>query len=483
MFDPSMALNPGSWESSIFQLSGYAIAGMAGMIFMALLIGVMTLPIFFAVIYGLAGVLWLFDSTGLLIFKIARLIVRGLLRNVLRTALTYLALFVLTFVLAFLYTVVTFLGAAMKEKEANFKVIMTEKYSIPSQMPPAYERRMTDLIMALPPDMRPVNGTDDIMTWSFVGATTDPENPRPENAIFFFCLEPKKILTMMDSLERKDLNPKELAQMEENVRKMTEDPQAIIISPTKLAKMNLRVGERIKASGIFPKDVTFEFTIVGTLPDGKFEGTSMMNKEYLLRQIDSYQRANNKPHPLAGKCLNLLWVRLPNKPAFERLAAQANDPRNFSGPEVKLETASALIGNALEGFKDIVWGMKYLLCPVMVAIMSLVMANAISIGVRERRNELAVMKVLGFRPWHVAGMVLAEALLIGLIAGFMSTALCKSLITVLNLNLGFLGMFVVPIETIPLGMGLGMAVSFIGSAGPALSAKNVKAVEVFSKVA
>jgi putative ABC transport system permease protein len=63
---------------------------------------------------------------------------------------------------------------------------------------------------------------------------------------------------------------------------------------------------------------------------------------------------------------------------------------------VKLETSSSLLASIFEGFKDIVWAVKYLLSPAMLAIMTLVIANAISIGVRERRTELAVMKVLGF---------------------------------------------------------------------------------------
>lgn len=482
--NPESMMNPTNWESSIFEMSGYAVGAMALVIFAAIQIGLVTLPIFFAFIYLSNLALWLLEGTGLLVVKIARLIMRGLLRNVLRTALTYLALFVLTFVLAFLYTVVSFLDNAMTEKESNFKVIMTEKYGVPSMLPPAYERRMIDLLNELPADQKPANGPNDMMTWSFIGATTDPNNPRPENRVFFFGIDPDKILYMMDGLERKDLDEKQLAQMEENIRKMNEDPQAIVMSPTQLTKMNVRVGESIKAFGQFPiKDATFEFRIVGTLPEGKFEGVTFMNRVYLMRQFDAYERTNNKPHPLVSKCLNFVWIRLPNRAAFETLAAKANDPKNFSSPEVKLETASSFLSSVLEGFKDIVWGMKYLLSPVMIAIMSLVVANAISIGVRERRTELAVMKVLGFRPWHIAAMVLAEALLVGCIAGGLSTIIAKLAIGTLKLQLGFLGAFFVPWEVIPLGILVGMAVSFVGSIGPAMSAKKVKAVEVFSKVA
>ena len=52
--------------------------------------------------------------------------------------------------------------------------------------------------------------------------------------------------------------------------------------------------------------------------------------------------------------------------------------------------------------------------------LSLVIANAISISVRERRMELAVMKVLGFRPLQILVLVLGESLLLGVTAGFVA---------------------------------------------------------------
>jgi hypothetical protein len=55
--------------------------------------------------------------------------------------------------------------------------------------------------------------------------------------------------------------------------------------------------------------------------------------------------------------------------------------------------------------------------------LSLVIANAISISVRERRPELAVMKVLGFRPMQILWLVLGESLLLGAGAGFASAGL------------------------------------------------------------
>jgi putative ABC transport system permease protein len=119
----------------------------------------------------------------------------------------------------------------------------------------------------------------------------------------------------------------------------------------------------------------------------------------------------------------------------------------------------------------------------MLAIMSLVVANAISISVRERRTELAVLKVLGFRPWHVMGLVLGEALLIGFFAGLLGVSLVYFGLGNFKFQVAFFGAFVIPPETLIYGPMLGMAVATAGSLLPALSARNVKVSEVFSRVA
>src|SRR5436853_3084967 len=148
-----------------------------------------------------------------------------------------------------------------------------------------------------------------------------------------------------------------------------------------------------------------------------------------------------------------------------------------------METASSGIGAWIEPIKDILFGLKWVMSPAMVAIMCLVIANAISIGVRERRTEMAVLKVLGFQPRHVLGLVLGEALLIGAIAGAMSTFLAWSALGSFKFQVAFLGAFIVPNEVLVIGPVLGMVVAFVGSIGPALSAKNVRVAEVFARQA
>jgi putative ABC transport system permease protein len=126
--------------------------------------------------------------------------------------------------------------------------------------------------------------------------------------------------------------------------------------------------------------------------------------------------------------------------------------------------------------------MKYILTPAMIAIMSLVVANAISISVRERRTEMAVLKVLGFQPRHILALVLGEALLVGFLAGLMSSSLAWGMLGSFKFQIAFFGSFFVPEQALIYAPALGMAVAVAGSLGPAWNAKSVKVAEVFARV-
>src|SRR5262249_5575352 len=67
-----------------------------------------------------------------------------------------------------------------------------------------------------------------------------------------------------------------------------------------------------------------------------------------------------------------------------------------------------------------------------------VTANTMSMAVRERRTEIAVLKTLGFSSGLVMALVLSEALLIGLLGGALGLVLSRGMIGILP-KLPFLG--------------------------------------------
>ena len=123
--------------------------------------------------------------------------------------------------------------------------------------------------------------------------------------------------------------------------------------------------------------------------------------------------------------------------------------------------------------------------PAIAISMSLVIANAISISVHERRTEIALLKVLGFRPWQVTGLVVGEAVLVGASSGFLSSFTVYMIVQAVggvNFPVIFFTTFYIPFGAVWRGVMLGSGTAFIGSFFPAWSAARVKITQVFSKV-
>jgi putative ABC transport system permease protein len=192
--------------------------------------------------------------------------------------------------------------------------------------------------------------------------------------------------------------------------------------------------------------------------------------------------------------MNLIWVRLPNEKAFETLSKWVGDtggggegggsPVKFS-PAIKMEIESSAYGKFLSPYKTLFWFMKWPLSIGLLSITTLVASLVIGIGVRERKAEIAVLKVLGFRPWMVLGLVLGEALLVGTLSGFMATATAYSAVNAsggISLGIAFFSRFFVPEDALWWGPLIGGITSLIGAILPSMTAYRIRASQVFSRV-
>jgi putative ABC transport system permease protein len=409
------------------------------------------------------------------------LALKNLRRNPVRTLLTATATVVLVFMITLIWTVVFFLDMATTEQSKNLKLIITERWQIPSQIPMTYADYLDPASPAFLPELRGLYGEKDFMIWSFYGGTMDPAKRTPENLIFFFAMRPDQIRPMMDDLENLD---QDLLDKMKDPRK----PEADLVGRDKLQAMNLQVGSRFKLVSINYKDMDLEFEVAGELPDGRYSSSAIMNIDYFNKAFDKYyQQHNGTNHPLSDRRLNLLWIRVPDRATFEKVGTIIENASVFQSRPVKVETASSGIGAFLDAYRDILWRMKWELVPAMLVIMALVMANAISITVRERRTEMAVMKVLGFRPNQVLQLVLGEALLVGsvsgLVAAFGTYALFNYTWGGLPFRIGFFPVFRIPEFALLWGLAIGSGTALLGSLLPAWNARSVKVSEVFSRVA
>jgi putative ABC transport system permease protein len=463
------------------------------------------------------GVVLLFAVlSGRTLLFYLRFVFKSLSRNPLRSLLTGLATAVFVLLVTMIWSVFSLLDRATEAKSKDLKAIMTERWQIPSQMPYGYGADLETGGASEKTDYR-VNSDEDAMTWQFYGGNLDAANRTRENIVFFFCMEPRKLTKMMDGLdELTDLQRRALEVVcklmtpgetvtEEEARLI--DPklaylrgqesngkllfggekQRVIVGRERLESLNKRVGERFKVSSTNFKDIDLECEVIAVFPEGRYNQNAVMNREYLNNSLDDYERKHGAKHPMAERSLNLVWVRVPDMLAFQRVSDQVENRGRFTTPAVKCETASSGVASFLEPYRDILLWARWLLVPAILATMGLVISCAISISVRERRTEMAVLKVLGFSPAQIMGLVLGEAMLLGGFCGLMSAGGAWLLINKyfggVKMPIAFFPSFMIPGTAWLWGLGIGAGTALAGSLLPAQSARAVKVSEVFSKIA
>ncbi len=120
----------------------------------------------------------------------------------------------------------------------------------------------------------------------------------------------------------------------------------------------------------------------------------------------------------------------------------------------------------------------------------LVVANTMSIAVRERRKEIGVLKTLGFTSGQVMGLVVAESLLIAVIGGALGIAGSRAIMFVLTNAPGLkdmlagIGLTDLPLRPLVAALGFAVAIVLGFAAGfvPALSAYRARITDMLRTV-
>jgi putative ABC transport system permease protein len=399
-------------------------------------------------------------------------IIKSLRRNPVRSSLTCLALVVLAMVGTLISAVFYSLDQLTVEKTKDMRMLVKSRWRLPSRMPLSYVALLSVGAASRPEDVLP----EDSMAWQFYGGTIDPVNFTPESGVFCIAVDPRKLCTMMEDLE--NLNP-------HLVELMLANKRAVLMGREQLATLNKRVGERVQVTGMsFYKGLDLEFDIVGQLPDGTYDAT-IMNWDYLNSAFESYEREHlGAKHPVDRERPCLVWLKVSDADAFRRVAAQIESCNLLTDPPLECQTPSADVAARLGVHRDLLWVMKWLLAPAVLAIMALVVANATGISVRQRRTEMAVLKVLGFTPRQILLLVVGEAGMIGAAGGLIGAGLTFGVVHAFFNGAEFLFVpeLTVPIQALAWGPTLGALTALLGSLAPAWSARSLKVAEIFARV-
>lgn len=393
--------------------------------------------------------------------KFVPFILKHLRRNWIRTISTVMAMAVCIFLFCTLQTLIAAVTWNLKSAGAS-RLNTRHSVSLIFNMPKSYEPRIAS-----------IPGVKRVAAVNFFGGVRNSNKPTdgffPNLAVEaenFLPMYPEYILT------------------EQQKQRFFADRRGCIVGKATAEKYHWKEGDAIQLESIIPPyriGKPFEFVISaiyetdqihhpGTIDTALFFHYKYLDEATQGRaQVGMYRTEIADPQQagVVSKAIDAL---------FENSNAQTHT-----------ETEAAFRA----GFLSLAGNLSLLLNGIAMAVMFtilLVTANTMSMAVRERRTEIAVLKTLGFPSGLVMGLLLGESLLLGALGGTVGILLGRAMIKALP-NVPFIGTAVqgfpnlgmsLPVGSLGMGVALflGLAAGFI----PAFLAYRARVTELLRQV-
>ncbi|MGH9455878.1 MAG: ABC transporter permease, partial [Terriglobia bacterium] len=311
-----------------------------------------------------------------------RLIAKNTLRNPRRTVLTILSIGVSLFLVSTLQAVLNSLyRAGHSSSNPHLRIVVHRATSITQSLPEADRARIAEV-----PGVKYLVG----ITW-FGGVYKDPSN-------FFanFAADTGNFEKVYDDF---DIPPDQLAAWKN-------ERTAALVGNKLMEKYHWKIGDRITLkSNIYPISPEFIIRAVYTDPGDPSQAQS------LFFHYDYFDELMGRPGQVGT-----FTVKVDSAPDVPKVMAAIDAVFHNTAAETKTETEQAF---ALS-FASMLGNVKLLLTGISAAVIFtilLVVGNTMAISIRERTNEVAVLKTLGFSRQTILFLLVGEAIVIALLGG------------------------------------------------------------------
>jgi len=256
------------------------------------------------------------------------------------------------------------------------------------------------------------------------------------------------------------------------------DRQAIVIGQALADQYGWKIGQRIPLrSDIWRKldgSDTWEFNIVGIYT---VEGSGW-DKRSAMFQYDYFNESLQFGKDLVG----WMVIKVANPDDSDKIANRIDTMFANSSNETKTATERVFIKQFLEQVGNI----GLILVSVTTAVfftMLLVTANTMAQSVRERTNEIGVLKTLGFSGESILGLVLLESLFLTFTGGLVGLGLAWFFAKWLGAAIkDYFPVFQIGTNTFLVGAALMLVFGVLTGLWPALTAMRLKIVDALRRI-
>ncbi len=383
--------------------------------------------------------------------KFFGLVWSNLKRKKLRAVLTTLSIFVAFLLFGFLCAIKAAFTAGVTLAGKD-RLMVRHKISIIQSLPQSYEQRIGQ-----------IPGVDAVAGQSWFGGIYK----EPKNFFASIPVEPEKFLAMFPEY----LVPPGEKEAWLKVR------NGAIIGRTLAKRFQFKVGDHIPlTSPIWGEPAGkshWDFEVVG-IYDGQKTGTDTSG---MFFRYDYFDEAR----PRGKGEIGWFSVRIRNADQSAEIAKKIDDEFANSPNETKAESEAAMIAGFAQQVGDIGTILMAVLSAVFFTIL-LVVGNAMGQAVRERTEEIGVLKAIGFTNERVLFLVLLESCVIALVGGLLGLGLAWLLALLLGgLVASILPVFYVPGRDLLLGAGFVLVLGLVAGIFPAMQAMRLRIAEALRR--
>lgn len=375
----------------------------------------------------------------------------NLKRKKLRTTLTLLSVMVAFLLYGYLAAVETAMMAGVNVAGAD-RLVIRHRVSLIQLLPESYKQRIAR-----------IPGVESVMhaTW-FGGIYKDPRN--------FFAQMP------VEPNDLFDIFPEFILPAEQK-KKWLETRTGAIAGRKIAERFGWKVGDQVPIQATVWSQAggqrAWEFELVG-IYDGAKSGTD--TTQFFFR-YDYFEEARAFGKGLVG------WytARIKDPARSAEVAQLIDDEFANSAAETKAEGELAFVQAFAKQIGDITAIVAAILSAVFFTIL-LVAGNTMAQAVRERIEELGVLKAIGFSHGQVMGLILAESCVLALLGGGGGLLLAWTFISRFgDPTGGALPMFYLAPERLALGGLLVLLLGLVAGIFPAVQAMRLRVAEALRK--
>ena len=385
--------------------------------------------------------------------KFLPLVFRNLMRRKVRTVFTLLSVLIAFLLFGVLMAIRAAFSMGVDIAGAD-RLMVIHRVSLIQPLPISYG-----------PKIRATPGVTDLThaNW-FGGYYQDPSNFMANMAV-----DPESWLRMYPEFQLPD----------DQKKAWLANRTGAIVGADTARKFNWKVGDRVPLiSPIYrkPDGSPWDFTIEG-IYDSTMKGVDKTQFFFHYNYMNETLRAANTSF---RDIIGWYVFRVGDPATADQLARQVDAMFANSSAETKTATEKMFASEWAKQVGDI-GAIMVAITAVVMGFILFVAGNAMAQSIRERINELGVLKTLGFQDGRILSIVLLESCTIAVLGGGLGLLLAWALISRGDPTGGFLPIFHLPPRDLLFGVVL-IALLGVGTGlVPALQASRLKIVDALRR--